>query len=49
MDEFYRKPQSVIDNFKIISVLMGDLNAKEGLDNNGYEEIMGNYRIWDNE
>ena len=46
-DQFYHRLQSVIDIFpeRDITILMGDLNAKIGRDNIGYEEVMGQYRL----
>ncbi|CAI2729894.1 unnamed protein product [Schistosoma spindalis] len=42
-DRFYERLQSVIEKFprKDLTILMGDLNAKFGTDNTGYEDIMG--------
>ncbi|VDP38045.1 unnamed protein product [Schistosoma margrebowiei] len=41
-DQFYERLQSVIEKCprKNITILMGDLNAKVGIDNTGYEDIM---------
>ena len=42
-EEFYEQLQNLINKLKRkdITILMGDLNAKIGADNTGYEEIMG--------
>ena len=43
-DQFYSRLQAVLDkNFlaRDVNVLMGDLNAKIGTDNAGFEEVMG--------
>ncbi|VDP33124.1 unnamed protein product [Schistosoma margrebowiei] len=42
-DQFYDRLQSIIEKCptKDLTNLMGDLNAKVGTDNTGYEEIMG--------
>ena len=42
-DEFYGRLQSIIQRFpsRDITMLIGDLNAKIGDDNTGYEEVMG--------
>ncbi|KAI8503757.1 hypothetical protein Bbelb_187280 [Branchiostoma belcheri] len=42
-DAFYQQLQAVLDRRrnKDITILMGDLNAKIGSDNTGYEEVMG--------
>ena len=42
-EEFYSRLQSIIQGFprRDITLLIGDLNAKVGEDNTGYEEIMG--------
>ncbi|VDP30499.1 unnamed protein product [Schistosoma margrebowiei] len=41
-DQFYDRLQSTIENClrKDLTILMGDLNAKVGIDNTGYEDIM---------
>ena len=46
-DEFYQQLQAVIDKrgAKDITILMGDLNAKIGADNTGYEETMGTHGL----
>ena len=46
-DAFYNKLQSILNKFKEkdITILMGDLNAKIGCDNRGFEEIMGKHAI----
>ncbi|KAK4472131.1 hypothetical protein MN116_000429 [Schistosoma mekongi] len=42
-DQFYARLQSIIEKFsaKDQTILMGDCNAKIGVDNTGYEDIMG--------
>ncbi|VDO59260.1 unnamed protein product [Schistosoma margrebowiei] len=42
-DQFYDRLQSIIEKCptKDLIILMGDLNAKAGMDNTGYEDIMG--------
>ena len=42
-DDFYQQLQAVLDSRgpKDITILMGDFNAKIGMDNTGYEDIMG--------
>ena len=46
-DQFYNRLQTVLDKLKDkdINILMGDLNAKVGLDNRGYEEVMGQHAL----
>ncbi|GFR64373.1 craniofacial development protein 2 [Elysia marginata] len=46
-DCFYQQLQAELDNKKTnnITILMGDINAKIGADNKGYEEIMGTHGI----
>ena len=41
-DDFYQQLQAVLDRrgTKDITILMGDFNAKIGMDNTGYEDIM---------
>ncbi|XP_060756794.1 craniofacial development protein 2-like [Neoarius graeffei] len=42
-DDFYYQLQAVLDRrgAKDITILMGDFNAKIGVDNTGYEDVMG--------
>ncbi|VDP78501.1 unnamed protein product [Schistosoma mattheei] len=42
-DQFHERLQSIIVKCprKDLTILMGDLNAKVGIDNNGYEDITG--------
>ncbi|VDO93245.1 unnamed protein product [Schistosoma margrebowiei] len=42
-DQFYERLQSIIEKCprKDVTILMGDLNTKVGIDNTGYEDIMG--------
>ena len=44
-DDFYQQLQAVIDRrgAKDITTLMGDFNPKIGMDNTGYEDIMGTH------
>ncbi|VDO95979.1 unnamed protein product [Schistosoma margrebowiei] len=46
-DQFYERLQSAIEKCprKDLTILMGDLNAKVGIDNTGYEDIMGRHRL----
>lgn len=46
---FYERLQSIIDrnSARDVNILMGDLNAKVGNDNTGYEEIMGKHGLGD--
>ncbi|VDP05549.1 unnamed protein product [Schistosoma margrebowiei] len=46
-DQFYERLQSVIEKCprKDLTILMGDLNAKVGIDNTGYEDIMGRHLL----
>ncbi|VDP52865.1 unnamed protein product [Schistosoma margrebowiei] len=46
-DQFYERLQSVIEKCprKDLTILMGDLNAKVGIDNTGYEDIMGRHGL----
>ncbi|VDP33361.1 unnamed protein product [Schistosoma margrebowiei] len=41
-DQFYNRLQSIVEKnpTKDLTILMGDLNAKVGMDNTGYEDIM---------
>ena len=42
-EDFYNKLQTLCDKLKEkdMTILMGDLNAKIGSENSGYEEVMG--------
>lgn len=42
-DEFYQRRQAATDRggAKDMTIMMGDLNAKIGPDNTGYEDTMG--------
>ncbi|VDP52751.1 unnamed protein product [Schistosoma margrebowiei] len=44
-DQFYERLQSIIEKCprNDLTILMGDLNAKVGIDNTGYEDIMGRH------
>ncbi|VDP64730.1 unnamed protein product [Schistosoma curassoni] len=44
-DQFYEQLQPIIEKSqrKDLTILMGDLNAKVGIDNTGYEDIMGQH------
>ncbi|VDO57934.1 unnamed protein product [Schistosoma margrebowiei] len=46
-DQFYERLQSVIEKCprKDLTILMGDRNAKVGMDNTGYEVIMGRHGL----
>ncbi|KAH9588046.1 Craniofacial development protein 2 [Schistosoma haematobium] len=46
-DRFYERLQSTIAKCsrKDLNILMEDLNAKLGIDNTGYEDIMGQHRL----
>ncbi|VDP28187.1 unnamed protein product [Schistosoma margrebowiei] len=42
-DQFYNRLQSIVEKCqtKDLTILVGDFNAKVGMDNTGYEDIMG--------
>ena len=46
-DDFYQQLQAVLDGrgAKDITILMGDFNAKIGVENTGIEDIMGTHRL----
>uniref|UniRef100_A0A183KY64 Endo/exonuclease/phosphatase domain-containing protein n=1 Tax=Schistosoma curassoni TaxID=6186 RepID=A0A183KY64_9TREM len=46
-DQFYERLQSVIEKCprKDLTILMGGLNAKVGIDNTGYEDVMGQHEL----
>ncbi|VDP07363.1 unnamed protein product [Schistosoma mattheei] len=46
-DQFYERLQSIIEKCprKDLTILMGDLNAKVGIDNTEYEDIMGRHGL----
>ncbi|VDP64825.1 unnamed protein product [Schistosoma curassoni] len=46
-DQFYERLKSIIAKCtrKDLTILMGDLNAKVGMDDAGYEDIMGRYGL----
>ena len=46
-DEFYNRMQALLDKSpgKDITILMGDLNAKVGQNNAGYEQVMGKHGL----
>lgn len=48
-EQFYTRLQSVLEKCleKDVTILMGDLNAKIGIDNTGYEEIIENHGLGD--
>lgn len=48
-EQFYTRLLSVLEKFmeRDVTILMGDLNAKTGNDNTGYEEVMGNHSLGD--
>ncbi|XP_018649407.1 putative bucentaur [Schistosoma mansoni] len=46
-DQFYPRLQSIIakSSRKNLTILMGDLNAKVGVNNTGYEDIIGRHGL----
>ncbi|VDP42400.1 unnamed protein product [Schistosoma margrebowiei] len=46
-DQFYERLQSIIEKCPRmnLSILMGDLNAKVGIDNTGFEDIMARHEL----
>ncbi|VDP34844.1 unnamed protein product [Schistosoma mattheei] len=46
-DQLYQRLQSIIENcpIKDLTILMGDLNAKVGIDNTGCKDIMGRHEL----
>ncbi|VDP87198.1 unnamed protein product [Schistosoma mattheei] len=46
-DQFYERLQSIIEKRPKmdLTILMADLNAKVGIDNTGYEDIMGRHGL----
>ncbi|VDP73032.1 unnamed protein product [Schistosoma curassoni] len=46
-DQYYERLQSIIEKFprRDLTILMEDLNAKVGIDNTGYEDIMGRHGL----
>ncbi|VDP30831.1 unnamed protein product [Schistosoma mattheei] len=46
-DQFYERMQSIMEKCprNDLTILMGDLNAKVGIDNTGYENIMGRHGL----
>ena len=46
-NDFYQLLQAVLDRrgAKDITILMGGFNAKIGMDNAGYEDIMGTHKL----
>uniref|UniRef100_A0A183L195 Endo/exonuclease/phosphatase domain-containing protein n=1 Tax=Schistosoma curassoni TaxID=6186 RepID=A0A183L195_9TREM len=46
-DQFYERLQSIIEKCprKDLTILMGGLNVKVGIDNIGYEDIMGRHGL----
>ncbi|CAH8530029.1 unnamed protein product [Schistosoma rodhaini] len=46
-DQFYERLQSIIAKCsrKDLTILMGDLNAKVGVDNTGYEDVIGRHGL----
>ncbi|VDO74915.1 unnamed protein product [Schistosoma margrebowiei] len=46
-DQFYKRLQSIITKCtgNDLKILMGTLNAKVGMDNTGYEDIMGQHGL----
>ncbi|VDP19235.1 unnamed protein product [Schistosoma margrebowiei] len=50
-NQLYDRLQSIIEKCprKNHTILMGDLNAKVGIDNTGYEDIMGRHGLRERE
>ena len=48
-EEFYSWLSTIIQNCprRNITIMMRDFNAKTGSDNRGYEEIMGQHKLWE--
>ncbi|VDO87358.1 unnamed protein product [Schistosoma margrebowiei] len=46
-DKFYKKMQSTLTKYsgKDLLILTGDLSSKVAMDNNGYEDIMGQHEL----
>ena len=46
-DDFYQQLQAVLDRrgAKELTILLGDFNAKIGMDSTGYEDIMGTHGL----
>jgi exonuclease III len=46
-DQLYNRLQAVLDKLKDedTNILMGDLNAKVGSNNRGYEQVMGQHAL----
>ncbi|CAH8533033.1 unnamed protein product [Schistosoma turkestanicum] len=46
-DQFYERLQSIVEkcSLKNLTILMGDLNAKVGMDDTGYEDIIGRHGL----
>ncbi|VDP74936.1 unnamed protein product [Schistosoma curassoni] len=46
-DQFYNRLQSIVEKCptKDLTILMGDFNAKVGMNNAGYEDIMGRHGL----
>ena len=46
-DEFYNQLQGILNRLRDqdVNILMGDFNAKIGLDNTGYDEVMGRHGL----
>ncbi|VDP49837.1 unnamed protein product [Schistosoma curassoni] len=46
-NQFYERLQSIIEKCpgETLTILMGPLNAKVGMDNNGYKDIMERYEL----
>lgn len=45
--DFYSRPETIIQSYsgRDITVVMGDLSAKIGLDNTGFEKVMGQHGL----
>ncbi|VDO68638.1 unnamed protein product [Schistosoma margrebowiei] len=46
-DQFYKSLQSIIAKYsrKGLTILMGEINSKVGIDKTGYEDIMGRHGL----
>lgn len=46
-DQFYSRLQKIIKTYieKDVTILIGDVNAKTGSDNTGYEQVMGTHAL----
>ena len=46
-NQFYSRLENILDKCREqdVTILMEDFNAKIGMDNNGYEEMMGTHGV----